>query len=169
MGDFKQPINENGYMKDIYQTTRNEYMENNEPIIFNNRRSYSLKGIIQETPMSNLFFSDMNVKAIQMTIRYKIHEEKNKKIAFQSENELFVIMRSIYLQYANSVLTSDQMITNLRTLNKMVVDYASSNIGDQLDQYDGYLQKISSAPVPMEHPRAGNTDSYTYDMSNILF
>ena len=52
--------------------------------------------------------------------------------------------------------------------NKMVVDYASSNIGDQLDQYDGYLQKISSAPVPMEHPRAGNTDSYTYDMSNIL-
>ena len=169
MAEFQRPINENGYMKDIYQTTRNEYMENNEPIIFNNRRSYSLKGIIQETPMSNLFFSDMNVKAIQMTIRYKIHEEKNKKIAFQSENELFVIMRSIYLQYANSVLTSDQMLTNLRTLNKMVVDYSISNIGDQLDQYDGYLQKISSAPVPMEHPRAGNTDSYTYDMSNILF
>ena len=169
MAEFQRPINENGYMKDIYQTTRNEYMENNEPIIFNNRRSYSLKGIIQETPMSNLFFSDMNVKAIQMTIRYKIHEEKNKKIAFQSENELFVIMRSIYLQYANSVLTSDKMLTNLRTLNKMVVDYSISNIGDQLDQYDGYLQKISSAPVPMEHPRAGNTDSYTYDMSNILF
>ena len=169
MGDFKQPINSNGYMRDIYQTTRNEYMEHNEPMIFNNKRSYSLKGIIQETPMSNLFFSDLNVKAIQMTIRYRIFTEKEETIGFQSENELFVIMRSIYLQHANSVLTSDKMLGNLQTLNGMVVTYSVKNIGDQLDQYDGYLQKISSAPVPMEHPRAGNTDSFTYDMSNIIF
>ena len=47
MGDFKPPINENGFMKDIFQTTKNNYMEVNEPIIFNNRESYGLKGIIQ--------------------------------------------------------------------------------------------------------------------------
>ena len=169
MGDFKQPINSNGYMRDIYQTTRNEYMEHNEPMIFNNRRSYSLKGIIQESPMSNLFFSDLNVNAIQMTIRYRIFTEKAETIGFQSENELFVIMRSIYLQKANSVLTSDKMLTNLQTLNKLVVDYSVKNIGDQLEQYRGYLKKISSAPDQMEHPRPGNTDSYTYDMSNIIF
>jgi len=168
MGDFKQPINSNGYMRDIYQTTRNEYMEHNEPMIFNNKRSYSLKGIIQETPMSNLFFSDLNVKAIQMTIRYRIFTEKEETIGFQSENELFVIMRSIYLQNANSVLTSDKMLGNLQTLNAMVVTYSVKNIGDQLDQYRGYLTKISSAPTPMEHPRSANTDSYTYDMSNII-
>lgn len=169
MGDFKPPINENGFMKDIFQTTKNNYMEVNEPILFNNRRMYSLKGIIQETPMSNLFFSDMNVKVIQMTIRYQIFKDKDKSIGYQSENELFAIMRSIYLQYANSVLTSDQMLTNLRTLNKAVVDYAVGNIGDQLDQYNAYLEKISSAPVPMERPQVSNTDSWTYDMSNILF
>jgi hypothetical protein len=169
MGDFKQPINENGFMKDIFQTTKNNYMEVNEPILFNNRRMYSLKGIIQETPMSNLFFSDMNVKVIQMTIRYQIFKNKDKLIGYQSENELFAIMRSIYLQYANSVLTSDQMLTNLRTLNKAVVDYAVGNIGGQLDQYKAYLEKISSAPVPMERPQVSNTDSWTYDMSNILF
>jgi|TARA_B110000967_G_C18802493_1_gene519251 hypothetical protein len=167
MGDSPTPTN-NGYMRDIYQTTRNDYIDNNEPMIFNTRRSYSLKGIIQETPMSNLFFSDMNVKVIQMTIRYLVYEGKEKNIGFQSENELFAIMRSIYLQNANSILTSDKMLTNLRVLNKMVVDYSVKNIGDQLDQYDGYLKKISIAPVPMEHPRAGNTDSYTYDMSNIM-
>lgn len=169
MEDFKPPINENGFMKDIFQTTKNNYMEVNEPILFNNRRMYSLKGIIQETPMSNLFFSDMNVKVIQMTIRYQIFKDKNKNIGYQSENELFAIMRSIYLQYANSVLTSDQMLTNLRTLNKAVVDYAVGNIGEQLDQYNAYLEKISSAPVPMERPQVSNTDSWTYDMSNILF
>jgi hypothetical protein len=169
MGDFKPPINENGFMKDIFQTTKNNYMEVNEPILFNNRRMYSLKGIIQETPMSNLFFSDMNVKVIQMTIRYQIFQNKDKSIGYQSENELFAIMRSIYLQYANSVLTSDQMLTNLRTLNKSVVDYSVGNIGEQLDQYNAYLEKISSAPVPMDRPQVSNTDSWTYDMSNILF
>ena len=78
-------------------------------------------------------------------------------------------MRSIYLQNANSVLTSDKMLTNLKTLNEKVVSYSVKNVSDQIDQYDGYLEKISSAPVPMEHPRQANTDSYTYDMSNIMF
>jgi hypothetical protein len=169
MGDFKPPINENGFMKDIFQTTKNNYLEVNEPIIFNNRRSYSLKGIIQETPMSNLFFSDININVIQMTIRYHIFQDKNKRIGYQSENELFTVMRSIYLQYANSVLTSDKMLSNLRTLNKAVVDYCIGNIGDQLDQYDAYLEKISSASVPMDRPQVSNTDSWTYDMSNIIF
>ena len=62
MTEFNPPINENGYMRDIYQTTRNEYMEKNEPSLFRNMRTYSLKGIIQETPMSNLFFSALNFK-----------------------------------------------------------------------------------------------------------
>ena len=169
MGEFRPPINENGFMKDIFQTTKNNYMEMNEPIIFNNRRSYSLKGIIQESPLSNLFFSDINVEVIQMTLRYQIFKEKKKKISFQSENELFTIMRSIYLQFANSVLTSNAILENLKSLNKMVVDYAAGNVGEQLDQYDAYIEKISSAPVPMERPQVSNTDSYTYDMSNILF
>jgi hypothetical protein len=176
MGDFKQPINNNGYMRDIYQTTRNEYIETNEPMIFNNKRSYSLKGIIQETPMSNLFFSDVNVNAIQMTIRYRIFTEKKKTIGYQSEKELFAVMRSIYLQHANSVITSDKMIgifdpaiENITSLNEKVVTYSVENISVQIDQHDEYLVKISSAPVHMDHPRAGNTDSYTYDMSNIIF
>ena len=160
---------ENGFMTDIFNTTKNEYIEKNEPRIFNTNMEYSLKGIIQETPMSNLFFSDMNVRVIQMTIRYTIFKEKNKKIGFQSEEELFTIMRSIYLQFANSVLTSDKMLENLQTLNKAVVDYSIGNISDQIDQYDAYIEKISSAPVPMQWPEPSNNDSYTYDMSNIIF
>ena len=63
-----------------------QYIEQNEPMILNNRREYSLKGILQETPLSNLFFSDINVKVIQMTIEeadrlgipYKIKQGTNK-------------------------------------------------------------------------------------------
>tara|TARA_B100001094_G_C18180378_1_gene800561 strand:+ start:1546 stop:2049 length:504 start_codon:yes stop_codon:yes gene_type:complete len=166
--ESKKPLNENGFMRDIYHTTKNQYIERQEPSIFNNRREYSLKGIIQETPMSNVFFSDLNVKAIQWTIRYKVFEEKNKKISYQSENELFVIMRSIYLQYANSVVNSKDMLTNLKKLNKMVIDYTVKNVKDQIDQYDNYITKISSAPIPLAHPQYENKNNYTYDTSNIL-
>ena len=112
----QKPANENGFMRDIYHTTKNQYIEINEPSIFSNRREYSLKGIIQETPMSNLFFSDMNIKSLQWTIRYRIFKEKNKKISYQSENELFVIMRSVYLQYANSFVSSDNLIDDIKKL-----------------------------------------------------
>ena len=81
-----------------------------ENILYSNYKQYSLKGIIQETPMSNLFFSDMNTRTIQWTIRYRIFKEKNKTISFQSEKDMFIIMRSIYLQYGNSIVTSDKML-----------------------------------------------------------
>jgi len=163
-----QNNNNNGFMRDIFNTTKNTYIEANEPPIFNNRRGYSLKGIIQETPMSNLFFSDMNIQIIQWTIRYRIFTEKEKKISYQSPNELFIIMRSIYLQYANSVVNSTDMIQNLKTLNKMVVDYTVKNVSDQLDQYDNYITKISNAPIPMAHPTYENKRNFTYDSSNLI-
>ena len=167
MSTHKLP-NENGFMRDIFDTTKNKYIEFNEPPIFNNRTEYSLKGIIQETPLSNLFFSDMNIKTLQWTIRYRIFKTKNKKISYQSEKELFVIMRSIYLQYANSIVNSKEMLQNLKTLNKMVIDYTVKNISDQLDQYDNYITKISSAPIPLAHPSYENKTNFTYDTSNFF-
>jgi len=158
----------NGFMRDIFHTTSNQYIEANEPPIFNNRKSYSLKGIIQETPLSNLFFSDINVQTIQWTIRYRVYTEKGKKISYQSPNEVFIIMRSIYLQYANSVVNSNEILTNLKNLNKMVVDYTVKNVGEQLDQYDNYITKISNAPIPLSHPVYENKRNFTYDSSNLL-
>ena len=131
--------------------------------IYNNDVEIGKVLINEEYPFALIKYLNKNFNKDQ------IFQSKNKSIGYQSENELFAIMRSIYLQYANSVLTSDQMLTNLRTLNKAVVDYAVGNIGEQLDQYNAYLEKISSAPVPMERPQVSNTDSWTYDMSNILF
>ena len=51
----------------------------------------------------------------------------------------------------------------------MVVDFAVGNIGDQLDQYDAYIEKISSAPVPMERPQVSNTDVGLMIIDNIIF
>ena len=160
--------NQNGYIRDIYQTTNRDYIEKNEPVLFNNRSNYSLHGIIEETPVSDLFFSDMNVRAIQETIRYKINKLTGKTISFQSPNELFIIMRSIYLQNGNAFVNSSEAISDIKKLNKMVTDYSIKNVKDQIDQYNGYILKISGAPTPIALPESTNTNSYTYDSSNIL-
>ena len=47
---------DNGFIRDIYNTTQNEYIEKNEPVLFNNHKSYSLQGIIEPTQTSDLFF-----------------------------------------------------------------------------------------------------------------
>ena len=44
----------------------------------------------------------MNSKGIQDTIRYRISQKDSSigKIGYQSERDIFAIMRSVYLQYA---------------------------------------------------------------------
>ena len=35
-------------------------------------------------------------------------------------------------------------------------------------KYDGYLDKLTRLPVPMEHPRQVDKNNFTYDISNLL-
>ena len=109
----------------------------------------------------------MNKEAIQKTIRYEIYKTLNKEISYQSDISLMIIMRSMYLQFANSVVHSDDIIETVRGLNKRVVEYSVDNIKPQLEQHDGYMEKISNAPVPLEHPAYVNKQNFTYDISNL--
>ena len=54
--------NGNGYINDIFKVGKDNYIEKNEPALFNTRKTNSLQGIIQETPMSRIFFSDENIE-----------------------------------------------------------------------------------------------------------
>ena len=77
-------------------------------------------------------------------------------------------MRSIYLLYGNSMVLSDDIIKNIQELNERVIDYSVESINSQLEQYKGYLNKVSKLPVPIEHPIYDNKQNYTYDMSNLM-
>lgn len=158
----------NGLVQDVNRMTNKDYTKRMEPLLFNNHAEYSLKGIIEQTPMSQIFFSNMNVHGIQSTIRYRIFKMKNVRISPQSENELFTVMRSIYLQFANSFVLSDDIVGEIRSLNEKVIEYCVGNIEEQLKQYEGYKQKLAFLPVPLEHPIYDNKRSFTYDSSNLI-
>ena len=111
----------------------------------------SLRGIQQQSPLSDLFFSRMNVDALQEGIRYKVYIQSNKKrvIGRQSDTELEVIMRSIFLQHSNAV-SGASLVEKVRSLNEKVLAFCVPLILREIQQYSTYRNDISQLPVPMD-------------------
>ena len=110
----------------------------------------------------------MNTKVIQDTIRYRVNVETGEVIARQSDNELYIIMRSIMLQFANFRTGIDNIVDEVRRLNEKVIEYAVENVSSNVKQHKGYVDKLSKLPVPLDMPVYHNKANYTYDISNLL-
>ena len=126
----------------------------------------SIKHIFEDSPITDIFFSEGNIENIQKLIRFRVHKETGKIIDRQSNNNLIIIMRSILLQYGDaSITTVDALKKEIQSLNDRVSNYSVDNIISQLGQHDTYLNDISSMPRPLEHPKYENKQSRTYDLS----
>ena len=92
----QQQQNGNGRVSD--RTKISNYRQSEEKIIYDNQRSNALKGILENTKLSNLFLSNENTDNIQKQIRYGVYKGTGKIISNQSPQEVNTVMRSIYLQ-----------------------------------------------------------------------
>ena len=110
----------------------------------------------------------MNIEALQKSIRYSVYKNTQKVIDFQPEHTLYIIMRSIMLQYGNFQVSVKKLLKEILNLNQRVVEYSSRNISSNVHQYIGYIDDIEKLPIPNERPIYLNKDNYTYDISNIL-
>jgi len=168
MDDKLKEIN-NGFLKDI-KTVKEEdgKIQMRDPIMFHNTSEMAVKGIIEESALSENFFSDLNMNTIQQWLRYKIYKEKNKIIEYQSTPELNIIMRSIFLQHGDSRVLTEDFLEHINGLNQKVVGFALNTITTNLDQYGGYIDKLERLPEPLEFPKYVNKNNFTYDISNLL-
>mgnify|MGYP001497177642 CR=1 FL=1 len=158
----------NGRLGDIKVVEDIKVPENTDIIINKDNSDSSIKGILEENSLNSLFFSEMNVKAIQDTLRYRVYQNTEQVISEQSSNDLFIIMRSIMLQYANFRVGVDNIVDEIRRLNKKVLDYAVENVTSNVKQHQGYVEDLSKLPVPMDMPVYHNKRNFTYDISNLL-
>ena len=62
----------------------------------------SLTGIQTSTNLNKVFFSKQNIIYLHKMIIKRVSEKSGYKIGKQSDTELQVIMRSIYLQYGKN-------------------------------------------------------------------
>lgn len=112
----------------------------------------ALRGNWERTPVSDTFFTRENVQRIQAAIRKGVYDATPHKyeISDQSVEELTMIMRAMYLQYAKNSPYDIQ--GQIMTLNDMVVKWSVPRILSEVQAYAHYLNDISHLPVPLPQP-----------------
>lgn len=145
----------NGRVSDIFDPSSSRFQYEEESV--EDRQTFDdemQKGLRASTEVSKLFFSSINIDALQHGIRYGVYKRTNGKhvIGNQSINELKVIMRSIYMK--NSENLPYNVVEQVRELNTLVLNYAIPTIVKELDQYATYRRDQSSLPIPMERSQA---------------
>ena len=96
----------------------------------NNFQVEALYGIQETSVLNQLFFSKKNMDNVQNMIRYNVYEKSNKKFIIdkQSDIELEIIMRSIYLQH--SVNLPNKIKEQIMYLNDLVKNSGGSKTLD---------------------------------------
>ena len=119
----------------------------------------SISSLQTSSPLSKTFFSEDNVYSLQQQIRYKIFLMSNGKhtIPNQDPEQLSIVMRSIFLQYALN--NPDKILDQVLTLNKKIVDYCVNQIWVEIKQYFGYLRDIDQGMVPIDREMNLSKDS----------
>lgn len=107
--------------------------------------------------LSTQFFSVANTERVQQMIQQEVLAKSGGKykIDRQSDEDLFLIMRSYYLQYARNDPAS--VGAELDSLNFRVVAYASDRIMVEIEAYKYYRKDQENFPDPIAAPVNVNT------------
>lgn len=155
LGDIINEIDNNNldiHSKDIVETI-------DQRVIFDTSILDSVKGNFDDTMLSFNFMSRDNSDVIQDTIQTKVYQSllnkigKGVNIGMQSNEQLYIIMRSILLQHGDMAITNkSRMIEHIMHLNDLVVNYCVNNIIDSVLNYNKYVYDKSVLPIPENRP-----------------
>lgn len=127
----------------LFQSHRDDYY---------NMSQDSLKGIWNESILSKVFFHPRNVDILQKQIIISVFRrtDGNYLIEKQNEEDLQVVMRSMFIQHARHV--PDHIREQIEELNNIVVDDVVPNIISEINAYFGYLERTFAPRQIMDRP-----------------
>ncbi len=102
-----------------------------------------------ETSLSRAFFSATNMDTIQSNLRIIVREKTGYLIGRQSEEQVALIMRSVFTLHAN---TGAGLEDEVRRLNAYVLAQLAPQVGTGIAAYLGYVRDASQMHVPLERP-----------------
>ena len=119
-----------------------------------------------DTPLSTAFFSGANIDILQNGLRAGVYHMSNGKyiIDRQNEDELKIIMRSIFLQKSKNIPTGIR--EQIETLNKNVLDYAVKQVHGEIISYNHYINDISKINLPPEPPKLSRSNNKQLKLKN---
>ena len=119
----------------------------------------ALTGMQETSVLATSYFSEANVQILQNGLRAGVYEISNQKLVIppQSIDNLKIIMRSIYVQYAKHHV-SETTKHQIQKLNKHVLDYAIPSVYNEAQGYLNYMRDQSTLVMPMERPKQIDRD-----------
>jgi hypothetical protein len=143
---------------------KNIQFENNNDII---------KGTYENNLLNALFFSQTNIELLQKKLINKVLKKYNYIISKQSNKDLIITMRNIYLCNAkHNYKTKSELKIELNYLNIITLNYCVKIIKKNIDNYIFYLNDINNPNYlkqvqPIDRPT--NTRDYkTYEFNKPL-
>lgn len=127
-------------------------MSNFASATYTNVEKDAIRGAFQATPLSNLFFSDLNRNALQEGMRNLVYKQTKEVIGKQSDIELLQIMRSIYTKNANHY--PPNLVEETKRLNTIVLEFAVNTIVNEIKMHKKYLYDINTIAQPIEFAQA---------------
>lgn len=118
----------------------------------------SLAGVQEDNLLGQVFFSEGNVQILQNGLRAGVYEMSNKKFVIPPQNidQLKIVMRSTYLQYAEH--NSESITKQIEKLNKIVLDWVIPTVYNEATGYMRYIQDQSTLVQPLEMPKIVDRD-----------
>ena len=113
----------------------------------------ALVGTWEHNVLAQVYFSAENIQIVQNGLRAGVYKMSGNKyvIAPQNIDTLKIIMRSIYLQYAEHY--ENNITQQVERLNQLVLDYAVPTVYNEAVGYVNYCQDQSTLVVPLQMPK----------------
>lgn len=112
----------------------------------------ALNGNWENSLLSRSFFSMDNQQIIQNGIRAGVYKlsQNSYVVAQQSDTQLKMIMRCIFLEHSNNQPT--RITEQINELNQRVIQYCVPKVYSEAKAYLIYLHDASTLAVPMRTP-----------------
>jgi hypothetical protein len=126
----------------------------------------ALVGTLENNILSDVFFSAENIQIIQNGLRAGVYSMSSNQfvIAPQNIDTLKVIMRSIYLQYAEHY--PDKITEQVERLNKLVLEYAVPTVYNEAVGYMKYRIDQSTLVTPLAIPQHHDRNYKQLELKN---
>lgn len=115
-----------------------------------NAPTSGIRGNMEANLLNQTYFSSANFQIVQNAIRKTVYDKTGEVIDPVSTDDLFMVMRAIYLQYGRNLPT--QIREQIVELNDRVVAWCVPKIVGEVNMFKTYKKDISTLPTPMEHP-----------------
>lgn len=105
------------------------------------------------TPVAEEYFSVTNIKRIQKYIKREIYNRSYGKFRLSEDQNVLDLLQTmivIYMEYSKNI--PNKVISQVKHLNNLTVQYIAPDMMTNLKQYYGYLSDIKNPINPIPQP-----------------